>query len=29
MTAYRLRAYIIEHDFKFAGWAKTVVDLPA
>jgi hypothetical protein len=29
MTAYRLRAYLIEHDYRFSGWATTVVDLPA
>ncbi len=29
MTAYELSAYILEHDYRFSGWAKTVVDLPA
>ncbi len=29
MTAWKLRAYIVEHDHRFSGWAETMVDLPA
>jgi hypothetical protein len=29
MTAWLLKAYIVEPDNRFSGWAETVVHLPA
>ena len=28
MTRWQLKAYIVEHDHRFSGWAETVVELP-